>query len=59
MLRAEHRLRWGLEQGILEKFGPKWDEVMGAQRQLHNEELHSFYSFLRHSYTYSFVISTL
>jgi hypothetical protein len=25
-------------------FGPKWDEVTGGWRKLHNEELHSLYS---------------
>jgi hypothetical protein len=25
-------------------FGPKWDEVMGEWRKLHNEELHNLYS---------------
>jgi hypothetical protein len=25
-------------------FGPKWDEVVGGWRKLHNEELHNLYS---------------
>jgi hypothetical protein len=25
-------------------FGPKWVEVTGGWRKLHNEELHNFYS---------------
>jgi hypothetical protein len=25
-------------------FGPKWDEVTGGWRKLHNEELHGLYS---------------
>jgi hypothetical protein len=25
-------------------FGPKWDEVTGSWRKLHNEELHNFCS---------------
>jgi hypothetical protein len=25
-------------------FGPKWDEVIGGWRKLHNEELHNLYS---------------
>jgi hypothetical protein len=25
-------------------FGPKWDEVTGEWRKLHNEELHDLYS---------------
>jgi hypothetical protein len=33
-LREEHRLR------VLRRiFGPKWDEVLGGLRKLHNEEL--------------------
>jgi hypothetical protein len=27
-------------------FGPKWDEVTGSWRELHNEELHCLYSSL-------------
>jgi hypothetical protein len=25
-------------------FGPKWEEVAGKWRRLHNEELHNFYT---------------
>jgi hypothetical protein len=25
-------------------FGPKWDEIIGGWRKLHNEELHYLYS---------------
>jgi hypothetical protein len=39
-LREEHRLRV-LENRVLRKiFEPKRDEVTGAWRKLHNEELH-------------------
>jgi hypothetical protein len=33
------------ENKILRRiFGPKWDEVKGMWRKLHNEELHNLYS---------------
>jgi hypothetical protein len=33
------------ENSVLKRiFGPKWDEVMGEWRKLHNEELRDFYS---------------
>jgi hypothetical protein len=33
------------EKRVLRRiFGPKWDEVTGEWRKLHNEELHIFYS---------------
>jgi hypothetical protein len=40
-LREEHRLRV-LERRILRRiFGPKWDEVSGEWRKLHDEEHHN------------------
>jgi hypothetical protein len=43
-LREEHRLRV-LENKVLRRiFGPKWDEVKGGWRKLHNEELRDLYS---------------
>jgi hypothetical protein len=29
---------------IIKIFGPKWDEVTGGGRKLHNQELHNLYS---------------
>jgi hypothetical protein len=43
-LREEHRLRV-FENRVLRKiFGPKWGEVTGKWRRLHNEELYDLYS---------------
>jgi hypothetical protein len=43
-LREEHCLRV-FENRVLRKiFGPKWDEVTGQCRTLHNEELHGLHS---------------
>jgi hypothetical protein len=43
-LREEHRLRV-IENRVLRRiFGPKRDEVTGEWRELHNEEVHIFYS---------------
>jgi hypothetical protein len=43
-LREDHRLR-AFENRVLRRiFGPKWDEVTGEWRKLHNEELHDLYS---------------
>jgi hypothetical protein len=43
-LREEHRLRV-FEKNVLKRiFGPKRDEVTGAWKKLHNEELHDLYS---------------
>jgi hypothetical protein len=40
-LREEHRL-WVFENRLLRRiFGPKMEEVVGAWRRLHNEELHN------------------
>jgi hypothetical protein len=43
-LREEHRL--GVFENRVQRgiFGPKWDEVTGEWRKLHNEELHDLYS---------------
>jgi hypothetical protein len=44
LLREEHRLR-AFENRVLRRiFGPKWDEVTGEERKLHNKELHDLYS---------------
>jgi hypothetical protein len=32
------------ENRVLRLFGPKWDEVRGGRRNLHNEELRNLYS---------------
>jgi len=43
-LREERRPRV-LENRVLRRiFGPKWDEVTGEWRKLHNEELNDLYS---------------
>jgi hypothetical protein len=43
-LRKEHTLRV-FENGVGRRiFGPKWDEVTGEWKKLHNEELHNLYS---------------
>jgi hypothetical protein len=44
ILREEHKL-WAFENRVLRRiFGQKRDEVTGAWRKLHNEELHDLYS---------------
>jgi hypothetical protein len=43
-LREEHRLRVFQNRVLRRIFGPKGDEVTGAWRKLHNEELHGLYS---------------
>jgi hypothetical protein len=43
-LREEHRLRVFENRMLRWIFGPKWDEVTGEWRKLHNEELHDLYS---------------
>jgi hypothetical protein len=43
-LREEHRLRVFENRVLRIIFGPKWDEVAGGWRKLHNEELHDLYS---------------
>jgi hypothetical protein len=43
-LREEHRLRVFENMVLRRIFGPKWDEVTGEWRKLHNEELHNLNS---------------
>jgi hypothetical protein len=43
-LREEHKLRVFENRVLRRIFGPKWDEVTGGWRKLHNEELHGLYS---------------
>jgi hypothetical protein len=43
-LKEEHRRRV-FENGVLRRiFGPKWDEVSGEWRKLHNEQLNDLHS---------------
>jgi hypothetical protein len=43
-LRGENRMRVFENRVLRRIFGPKWDEVTGEWRKLHNEELHILYS---------------
>jgi hypothetical protein len=43
-LRKEHRLRVFENRVVRRIFGPKWGEVTGEWRKLHNRELHNLYS---------------
>ena len=43
-LREECRLRVFENRVLRRVFGPKWDEVTGEWRKLHNEELRDLYS---------------
>jgi hypothetical protein len=43
-LRVEHRIRVFLNRVLRRIFGPKWYEVTGEWRKLHNEELRDLYS---------------
>jgi hypothetical protein len=43
-LRKEHRLMVFENRVLRRIFGPKWDEVTGERRKLHNGELHNLYS---------------
>jgi len=43
-LREERRLRVFENRVLRRKFGPKWDEVTGEWRKLHNEELNVLFS---------------
>jgi hypothetical protein len=43
-LREEHRLRVFENRVLRRIFGPKMDEVLGEWREMHNGELHNFYS---------------
>jgi hypothetical protein len=42
-LREEHRVRVFENRVLRRIFGPKWDEVTGECRKLHNEELNDLY----------------
>jgi hypothetical protein len=44
ILMEEHRLRVFENRVLRRTFGPKWDEVTGEWRKLHNEELRDLYS---------------
>jgi hypothetical protein len=44
ILREERRLKVFESRMLIRIFRPKWGEVMGGWRKLHNEELHNFYS---------------
>jgi hypothetical protein len=43
-IRDEHRLRVSQNRVLRGIFIPKWDEMKGSWRELHNEELCEFYS---------------
>jgi hypothetical protein len=43
ILREEHKLRVSKNSVLKKIFGPKWVEVTGRWRKLHNEELHNLY----------------
>jgi hypothetical protein len=43
-LREEYRMRLFENRMLGRIFGPKWDEVTGGWRKLHNEELRDLYS---------------
>jgi hypothetical protein len=43
-LREEHKQRVFENRALRRIFGPKWDEVTGERRKLHDEELHNLYS---------------
>jgi len=43
-LREEHRLKVFENRVLRRMFGPKWEEVAGGWRRLHNEELHNLYA---------------
>jgi len=43
-LREKPRLRVFEKRVLRRIFGPKWDEVTGEWRKLHNEELDDLYS---------------
>jgi hypothetical protein len=43
ILREKQRLRM-FENRVLRRIsGPKWDEIIGGLRNLHNDEFHNFY----------------
>jgi len=43
-LREEHRLKVFENRVLRRMFGPKWEEVAGGWRRLHNEELQNLYA---------------
>jgi hypothetical protein len=43
-LREEHRLRVFENRVLRRIFVPKWDEVTGGRKKLHNEKFHDSYS---------------
>jgi hypothetical protein len=43
-LREEHRLRVCENRMLRRIFGPKFDEIIGGWRKLHNDELNNLYS---------------
>ena len=43
-LREERKLRVFENMVLRRMFGPRWDEVTGERRRLHNEELNDLYS---------------
>jgi hypothetical protein len=43
-LREEYRLRVFENRVLRRIFGPRWDEVTGGWRKVHNEEQHGLYS---------------
>jgi hypothetical protein len=42
-LKEEHRLRVFENRELRRTLGPKWEEVAGGWRRLHNEELHNLF----------------
>jgi hypothetical protein len=44
VFKEEHRLKVFENRILMRIFGPKWNEVTGVLRKLHNEELHNLYS---------------
>ena len=44
VLREKRRLRLFENRALRRIFGPKWDEITGEWRKLHNEELNDPYS---------------
>jgi hypothetical protein len=44
IVREEHRLKVFENKVLRRIFGPKWDEVTGGWRKLHNEDLCDLYS---------------
>jgi hypothetical protein len=44
MFQEEHRLRVFENRVLMRIFGPKWVDVTGGWRKLHNDELHNLHS---------------